>query len=302
MDGDSIDDTMAGVLESINAGGGDGSTGSDTNVSDPGLAGSTPPAGNSGVPGVGTPEPWRSPPKSWKREMHDYYSRTDPQVMQYIHQREEEALRGIGQYKSVADKWNQTLTPYAKMIQQYNLNPHDIVSSLTAAHTILKFGTPQQKMAVVQLLDRDYGLRQFFQQNGQIAPPSGPDFSPIANKVQELEARLNQGAEATATTEVERFIADPANEFAADAAPNMLKLLEQGRASSLKEAYDIAVKTDPVLFERYIAKVVETRTRGGGGKPPTNVRPSGVPSRTAGTTRGTIDDTMRATLATIQSR
>jgi hypothetical protein len=223
--------------------------------------------------------------------------------MQYIHEREEQALRGITQYKQVADRWGEVLRPYEQQLRQYNIDPYKAVSNLVAVHTVLRFGTPQQKAQLASMLDKDYGLAQYYRgAPGQPpAPPPGPDLTPLQNKVAQMEAALQRRELGEAQDEVERFISDPANKFAGEAAPRMLELLEQNRASSLKEAYEVAVRTDPVLFEKLIAERISAATRPPA-PAPTNTRPSATRPSTAGAVRGTIDDTMRETLSKINQR
>ena len=307
----SIDETMADTLASIenteSGDAGSATSGSEEHSSDgAGLStavGSSNPAVSSSFPAAAQApaapqEPWRAMPKSWKQEMRDYWAKQDPAVMQYVHQREEEALRGIGQYKQVADRWGTVLKPYEQQIRQYGIDPYTAVSNLVAVHTILRHGNAQQKAQAAAILERDYGLSQYYKGQGQ---PQGPDLSPLNNRIATVEQMLQQRALGDASSEVEKFIGDPSNEFASEAAPKMLELLESGRAASLKEAYDLAVKTDPVLFEKLIEKRIKAATTPPA-RPPTNTRPSRVPPSTAGKARGTIEDTMRETLANITQR
>lgn len=298
----SIDQTMSDTLASIEAGGGDGASApaaspSQTPAGDPRQA--TAPIGQQ--PQAPT-EPWRTMPKSWRREMDPYWRSMPQEAMRYAHEREQQVEQGMSRYRQQLDQWNNTLKPYGQYLSQYNLNPQQIVSSLLPAHIILKYGNAQQKAAVVQLLDRDYGLGQYFQ-NGQVQQqPSGQDLSPFTNRIAAVEAQLQQRAFNDASSEVESFLADQNNEFAADAAPRMLELLENGRASTLREAYEVATRTDPAIFERIIAKRIEAAARPQR-TPPANLRSSPVraPSNPAAT-RGTIEDTMRETLHSIHNR
>ena len=246
-------------------------------------------------------EPWQQPPKSWKQEMRQYWGQQTPEVMRYIHQREEEALRGITQYKRVADGWSKVLTPYRQQIEQYGIDPYEAVSQLVAVHTILRHGTVEQKARCAELLDRDYGLSQFYAGKGQVQRPVGPDMTPLSNRIASLETQLNQRAFADASSEVEKFLSDSTNKYAAEAAPRMLEILESGQAEDMKAAYDMAVRTDPVLFEKLVSERVAAVTRAPA-RPPTNTRPSRVPPSTAGRAQGTIEDTMRDTLDRIQNR
>lgn len=233
--------------------------------------------------------------------MQQYWGNQTPEVMKYIHQREEEALRGITQYKRVADEWSRVLTPYRQQIEQYGINPYEAVSQLVAVHTILRHGTPEQKARCAELLDRDYGLSQYYAGQGKVQRPAGPDLSPLQNRLATLETQLNQRAYGEAVSEVDRFLSDPTNKYAAEAAPRMLELLDSGQVQDMKSAYDMAVRTDPVLFEKLVSERVQAATRVPA-RPPTNTRPSRVPPSTTGRARGTIEDTMREQLERINNR
>jgi len=251
-----------------------------------------------------TSNPWDELPRSWKADYRDRWGNIDPQVREYIHLREKQALDGITQYKPFADNWNKALGPYADYVKQHNLDPVGIVQNLTAAHIILQFGTPEQKQQVAQILDRDYGLGQYFKgQQGQQGQPAAPsvDLSPLNGRLQSVEAQLRARAEADAMSEVEAFIKSPENKYAQQAAPRMLELLENRQARDLAEAYKIAIGTDPALFEQIIAERVQAAARAPA-PPPKNVRPSGTPTRQVGKARGTIEDTMRETLTNMQNR
>jgi hypothetical protein len=300
-DGPSIEDTMAETLSNIESGERD--NGQDSSQGEASAA----PTPQNGQPhtqnGMGAaPEPWQQMPKAWRKEMGEYWTKQDPRVQQYIHEREQQVEQGIRKYQGTVDQWNRTMQPYDRYIKQYGLNPHDITSNLLAAHTILKFGTPEQKAQVAAIMDRDYGLRQFYGQNGQVAPPPTEALvGPLNNRLAAIEAQFQQRALADASNEVEAFIADPANELATDAAPRMLAMLESGKAATLREAYEMATWTDPTLRERLIASRVSAAARPSG-RPPVNVRPSASRAPSPQGERGTIEDTMREQLRQINSR
>ena len=302
----SIDDTMRETLAAMESSEGDAPSEAPAETAAPEAPSITDQGASSQAAAAPAPETpaaaWANMPKSWRKEMGEYWGKQDPRVQQYIHEREEQALRGIGQYKSVADQWNNTLKPFEGYIKQYNLNPHEVVTNLAAAHAILRFGSPEQKAQVAALLDRDYGLRQYYQQEGQVqAPPMERELQPLRAQLAAIQAKEQQRELASATSEVERFLNDPANEFAVEAAPRMIELIDSGRATNMREAYDIATRTDPVLFEKIIEKRLAAAARPTV-KPPVNVRPTASAKAPTASARGSIEDTMRATLSQITSR
>ena len=262
-----------------------------------GAPGETPPAG-AGV----TQAAWDKMPTSWKREMEAKWSGLDPDVRKYVHEREAQAFDGIRQYSEQLAPWREAMKPYEQHFQQFKLNPQEVFKSLANAHLILKYGNAQQKAQVVQLLDRDYGLRQYFNGQGQVAPPPGADMlQQMQARLSTVEGTFQRQAEAQANQTVNSFVSDPANEYAADVIGDMIKLIEGGTASNLQDAYKIACAANPTVFEKMVQKRILAAANPPPPPPPRNLRSTGAP-RVNGAATGTMEDTMRETLTKIHAR
>lgn len=255
-------------------------------------------------------EAWRSMPKSWKKEMEQYWGTLPPQVMEFVHTREKQALDGIMQYKGVADQWNETMTPFQKWFDHYKIDPRDAFKRLATSHIVLKYGRPEDRARWAQQLIQDYGLAEVL---GLGNAPQAQGTAP-AHQVQvpeyafQLEQRLNAIQEDLYNRSlkeniatVEKFFNDPANEFAAELQDDILKLFEKGAASTLQDAYEQARWLNPAVRDKILKREIENAT-----KPPTrgplNVRSSSVAPAPTEAADESIEDTMKATLHRIRTR
>lgn len=252
-------------------------------------------------------EAWRSLPKAWKKEMESHWGKLPPEVMQYAHEREKQALDGIMQYKQGVDKWNSTMEPFKQWFDHYKIDPHDAFKRLASSHIVLKYGKPEDRRKWAQQLVQDYGLAEVL--GGQAGQPNGQSPAPQDNEQlrqfqQELEhvkdtlyqAQLKENIAA-----VNKFFSDPANEYAADLQEDILRIFEQGSASTLQEAYEKAMWLNPTVRQKLMQKEIENAT-----KPkrpgPSNVKSSSVAPAPTEDADESIDETLKATLNRIQSR
>jgi hypothetical protein len=252
-------------------------------------------------------EQWRSMPKSWRKEMEQEWNAVPDKAKQYVHERESQALEGIRQYKTVADRWGQTLDPYKQWFDHYKIDPHEAFGRLATSHIILKYGKPEDRAKYAQMLINDYGLQSYLQQAAQNPnQPLQPD--PNAERLNQLESefeRLQREDYERKVSEKKQavvgFFNDPQNEFAMDLKEDILTVLELGAANTLEQAYEIAKWQNPAVRERLLARQIEEAT-----KPPrnapSNIRPSSVPASPTDTADESMDDTMRQTLSRINSR
>ena len=100
---------------------------------------------------------------------------------------------------------------------------------------------------------------------------------------------------------VETFFADPKNEFAAELQDDILKQFEQGRASTLQEAYEQAMWLNPGVRQKLMSREVENATKPKRPGPP-NVKSSSVAPTPTESGDESIEETMKATLQRMKSR
>lgn len=257
-------------------------------------------------------EAWKAMPKSWRKEMEQHWTGLPPNVMQYVHEREKQALDGIMQYKGVADQWNETMTPFQKWFDHYKIDPRDAFKRLATSHIVLKYGKPEDRARWAQQLVNDYGLADVLgigqQANGQAAASPAHQPQQVPEQYFQLEQRLNAVQEDLYQRQlkenqavVERFFNDPANEYAAELQEDILRLFEKGSASTLQEAYEQARWLNPAVRDKIMKREIENATKPPA-RGPLNVRSSSVAPAPTEAGEESLEETMRATLHRIRSR
>lgn len=260
------------------------------------------------APAGATPPLWETAPKSWKQDYHQHWGGLAPEVKQYIHEREKQALDGLMHYKTQVDEWGQTLSPYQQWIEHYGVQPHAVVNRMLNAHLTLLHGTPEQKAQFAKALVKDYGLEQLLAQGGGPGtPPPEADaavrqlLQPIAQKVQQLEQMTVTEQRNKLSKEVDGFLADPQNEFASELIPDMVKLIEGGLASDLKSAYEQACRLNPGVAQKMLQRQIEAATKPA--RPgQRNVTSSPVPPAPTARTERSIEEDMSEIFDSIKNR
>lgn len=243
-----------------------------------------------------TAEEWRSMPKSWKKDYEKHWGKFDPEVQQYVHQREKESLDGIMKYKPVADKWTETVKPYEQIFSHFGQDPAEIFQRLTNTHLAIVFGSPEEQRIAADRLIKDYNLQQFINKDGVVAPPDEAiqQIRTLSSRLQALEGGIQRQAQQTTMADIQAFFAKPENEFANEVSQDMVELIRSGLASDLPSAYEKAIYLNPSvrskIFEREAAKIAKPTRQA-----PTNVQSDGPPAAPTGASNETIDETMQET-------
>jgi len=205
----------------------------------------------------------RKPPSSWKKDYWEAYQALDPKVADYIVQREEQFANGVSTYKQEAERAKElfdAIAPFQQDLQQHGIAPVQWLHQLGTAHQMLVKGTPEQKLQAFHKLAQDYRVpvdalldpnvrRQFL--TSQPPPPPQDVGKLVEEKFMQVQA----------TSEIERFAADPAHEHFEAVKAAMGQLLDTGLATDLKSAYEKAVRMDPELFEREQLRTQEAADR-----------------------------------------
>lgn len=214
------------------------------------------------APAAAAPTP-RKPPSSWKKDYWEAYQGLDPKVADYITQREEQFANGVSTYKHEADKAKElfdAMEPFQQDLQLHGVQLVQWLRQLGTAHQTLVKGTPEQKLQAFYKLAQDYhvpvdalldqNVRQQFL-TSQPPPPPQDVGKLVEEKFMQVQA----------TTEIERFAADPAHEHFEVVRGTMQQLLAAGLAPDLKSAYEKAVRMDSELFEREQLRTTEAANK-----------------------------------------
>jgi len=260
-------------------------------------------------------------PKTWRKEAAEQWAALPDSVRAEVLKREEDMFRGLETYKADANfgrAIKPALDPYLPVLQQYGIDPAQQISSLMQAHHTLALGTPQQKAELFQQLAADYGVNL-----GELASAApvfvDPAVQALQSQVQSLQStltareRAEQQTRMTAiTSEIEAFAADPKNAHFDTVANDIAAMLKSGAAKTLQEAYEKAVWANPVTRQQEITRqqreAVEKQREEAARKAQAAKRTSSAvvhakPRSASGTApTGSMEDTMRETLAAINAR
>lgn len=266
------------------------------------------------------PEPQLAPPKTWRPEAAAKWQTLPPEVQREVLKREDDIFRGIESYKADAEvgkSVQRILSPYMPMLQAAGLSPLDQVDGLMKAHHLLATGTPEQKSLLFQRLAQDYGvsLENLSGEPSFVDPQVAALQSQLAglqSRLMEREAREANAARQALQEELNTFASDPAHQYFDEVAGDIAALLRAGAASSLADAYEKAVWTNPATRAKEQARLTAESEASKAAEAKRKIEEARKTSSVNVTTRpravsaaapvGSIDDTLNATLAAIRSR
>lgn len=271
------------------------------------------------APPIGTPA--SDVPKTWRKEAAELWGTLPETARAEILKREEDMFKGLESYKADAQigrSMKSVLDPYMPVLQQYGIEPTQQVASLMQAHHTLALGTPEQKSQLFRQLAADYGVNL-----GELASSAevfiDPAVQALQSQVNSLQSTLTareraeqQTRMASITTEIETFASDPKNAHFDTVANDIAAMLKSGAAKTLQEAYEKAVWANPVTRQQEIVRqqreTIESTQREATERAKAAKRASSAvvhakPRSVSGTApAGSMDDTLRETLAAIKSR
>lgn len=186
------------------------------------------------------------PPSSWSAMGKARWASLDPEVRKEVLKREDDFHKGIAPYREshqVATTLHQMVAPYVPSLQSRGMNPLQAINGLLQ----IDYEFQRDPRATLLKLAQSAGITDF-----GTPPVVDPQADVMQRRLQQLEAAFqNQQAAAQrqivegATAEITRFAADPKNIYFEDVKQDMAALLQSGRASDLKDAYDKAVWMNP---------------------------------------------------------
>lgn len=212
------------------------------------------------------PAPRLQRPSSWKKDYQAQWDKmvdTDPQMAQYLLEREQQFASGVSTYKAEADRARDIqslIEPHAPRFQHYGVDSKEYLGRLLKMDEILATGSPQQKMALLQgiaqsvgLLDAQGQAQEFDRGQQSYVPPE------LLNTVYGLQSKLQAIEQANERAEQTRINAEI--ESFAETAPffdelteEMARLLETGLATNLQDAHKKALRWNDELFSKYQAE------------------------------------------------
>lgn len=196
-------------------------------------------------------------PASWSKEMHEHWDSLSPQIRQYVSQRELDASRKISEQGNELNR----ARPLAELLERYqqNFDRHGVtfeqgMESLMNAQAVLD----QDPLRGIAMIAQSYGV-DLQQAYGPAYQHMDPSLKRLVEHNQALQAQLlnaerNQRAQQAADQraamqqgvhQVDTWLTEQDRPYFDLVQDSMAVLLEQGLASTLDEAYDIACHANP---------------------------------------------------------
>jgi hypothetical protein len=264
-------------------------------------------------------------PKTWTKEALADWATLPPRVQQEVLKREEDFLRGITQYKTAAEigqRYDAVAQPYQAILQAENIDPVQLFQSFAANHYLLSKGTEDQKLQIAASLVDGYGIdfaKLIDYMGDRAVGAPDPYVKQLETRLAQLEGTTRQQVEAQHSAarsqvenEVSAFASDPAHPYFEEVSDDIAKLLNSGLATDLKDAYEKAVYANPVTRQKELDRLTAEARASGQSVAQTRVdkiaRSTAADVKTIPTQRnstiprGSMDDTLAETLASIQSR
>jgi len=257
-----------------------------------------------------------APPQSWAKEYHADWAQMPRRAQEYYQIREKQMLDGLEQYKQFAGygrNLQEAFKPYQESLKQQGLDEVKAVQYLLSAHQKLSDQDINRRREYFQELGRLYGVD--FSQNAQNQAQQ-PEIAPLLQEIsgiksvlQTIQQRERQSVEKSVREQVDAFANDPANPYFDEVSDEIVKMLNAGY--DLKTAYANAVWANPVTRQKEMERIQTENAqkleekRKSEAQAAKKATSGNVRSRDTGRVPteplGSMEDTMRATLAQLRS-
>lgn len=252
-------------------------------------------------------EQYNAMPKAWRKEMEADWNGMPIAARRYVHDRETQVERGFSQARPAITAWNavqKALEPV--LASNPGLDAGALVNGLIRNHMVMASASSTEKAEYAREVLRHYGVDVGTLQAAAntVQQTSADDFTPkqleklrsllgpLAGTVQSLAGQSQAQQQQTNQKAVDAFFSDPQNQFAEEAGPDMLQLIQQRKAGDLTEAYELACLRNPTIKARYLAALGQVVPPAGSKPPIVNAKSSTVAASPGKAI--SIDDTLNA--------
>jgi len=186
-------------------------------------------------------------PASWSPAAKATFDKLPPEVQQAVAKREQEIDHGLRRKSEEVKRYEpleQLIAPRRAVWAAQGMDEASAIKTLLAAQDLLE-RDPKQGLEFVA---RSYGVNianlsaqpQGQPQQAQPAPDSHPEIAYLKQQLQDLQAQVQTAQTAPLLSQIEAFQNDPANLYFENVRDDMAVLLNNGKATDLKEAYEMA--------------------------------------------------------------
>ena len=251
----------------------------------------------------------KAAPQSWKKEMHEKFATLDPEVQEYIEQREEQMRKGLEKDRTDANMgrtMRDIMTPHAMTLKQQGIDEPTAVKYMLTMHDKLSNGTVEQRTQALQQMAAAYKL------DGTNTSPTEAQLAQRLEAIESNLARSHQEALQATKASIEKTVDAFASEHPHfdDLSDDIAKLITVGY--ELEDAYEKALWANPLTRQKELdriekeksGKVKELRkAEVDKAKKAKSINVRGRTTDKASTAPlGTMDDTMDEVLRSINNR
>ena len=184
-------------------------------------------------------------PASWSPAAKATFDKLPPEVQQAVAKREQEIDHGLRRKSEEVKRYEpleQVLAPRRAQWAAQGMDEVHAVKTLLAAQDLLE----KNPMQGLEFLARSYGVNlntaqpQGQPHQAQPARDSHPEIAALKQQLQVLQSQVQTAQTAPIVSQIDAFQNDPANLYFENVRDDMAVLLHNGKASDLKEAYEMA--------------------------------------------------------------
>ena len=288
-------------------------------------AATTAPTGTDGAAATATDSVTSQAPDTWRSEAKALWSQVNPAIQAEINKREADISKYVGEvqpYVQAGQALQQTIAPYSNAFKTYGVNPVQHIGKLLYTHATLLFGSPEQKVATLRAIAQEAGINLGGEQ-GAVADTATQNYLRALQERDARFSRLEQSVSGVTNSLYESRLAElqkgilafgedsEKHPFFNELIDDCTKLIEQGSAKSLEEAYAIAELRNPTtrakrldleLKKQAAEQSATEQQRVAGAR---KAMGANVVSRGSGRlpqAEETIDQTLSSTMAKIRAR
>lgn len=208
----------------------------------------------------------KTPPPSWSAQAKAEWAKLSPAIQDAVLKRESEASTGFKTYSDkvkALEPIERALQPYGHFLAANGIEPAEYVKRLANADHYLRTN-PRE---AIQWIARTYGIQlDSLRETREEQPPADPHIAALEQQVNGIVSFIRETQQQAATREsqslqsqVESFRTasntdgSPKHPYFEEVRQDMAALVQSGRATTIEDAYDMAIYANRQVRERVLA-------------------------------------------------
>lgn len=197
-----------------------------------------------------TSSPTHEPPTSWSADAKAKWATLDSSIQAEIARREQNMDEGGRKWSEEKRRYEETIAPVREAARKNGIDETEGIKRLLAAQDFLD----RDPLSAIAWLAQAYGVDL---QNMNATQPARPQADPmltqLSQKVSALQSNIEQRETRELQSQIEAFKSAQGHDHFEDVKETMGKLLINGLAGDMEEAYQMAVWQTPSIREKLMA-------------------------------------------------